>query len=61
MQKEEGGLSLGKNLKIDVEDCYKTCEQIKGLGGNIVREAGPLAGSDEVIALLKTLTATKLN
>jgi lactoylglutathione lyase len=49
------------HIAIGVEDCYKTCEQIKGLGGNIVREAGPLAGSDEVIALLKTLTATKLN
>ena len=38
---------------IGVGDCYTACDQIKTLGGNIVREAGPLAGSDEVIAFVE--------
>jgi lactoylglutathione lyase len=40
------------HIAIGVEDCYTTCDQIKILGGNIVREAGPLAGSNEVIAFV---------
>jgi lactoylglutathione lyase len=41
------------HIAIGVDDCYKTCEQIKKLGGNIVREAGPLAGSEEIIAFVE--------
>ena len=41
------------HIAIGVEDCYTTCEQIKTLGGNIVREAGPLVGSDEIIAFVE--------
>jgi lactoylglutathione lyase len=38
------------HIAIGVDDCFKACEKIKNLGGKIVREVGPLAGSDEVIA-----------
>jgi len=41
------------HIAIGVDDCYKTCEQIMALGGNIVRKAGPLVGSDEVIAFVE--------
>lgn len=47
----EMGNAFG-HIAIGVEDCYTTCNQIKALGGNIVREAGPLAGSNEVIAFV---------
>jgi len=36
------------HIAIAVNDCAKTSKQIKSLGGNIIREAGPLAGSDEL-------------
>jgi lactoylglutathione lyase len=41
------------HIAIGVDDCYTACDEIKALGGNIVREAGPLAGSDEVIAFVE--------
>jgi lactoylglutathione lyase len=41
------------HIAIGIEDCYTACEQIKALGGNVVREAGPLVGSDEVIAFVE--------
>jgi lactoylglutathione lyase len=40
-------------IAIGVDDYYNACVQIKSLGGNIVREAGPLAGSDEIIAFVE--------
>jgi len=41
------------HIAIGVDDCYAACNQIEALGGNIVREAGPLEGSDEVIAFVE--------
>ena len=41
------------HIAIGVDDCYAACEQIKALDGNIVREAGPLIGSNEIIAFLE--------
>jgi lactoylglutathione lyase len=41
------------HIAIGVDNCYKTCKQIKKLGGKIVRDAGPLSGSDEIIAFLE--------
>jgi lactoylglutathione lyase len=41
------------HIAIGVDDCYTASDEIKALGGNIVREAGPLAGSDEVIAFVE--------
>lgn len=40
------------HIAIGVKDCYKACADIKALGGRIVREAGPLKGSIEVIAFI---------
>jgi len=52
IDKYELGNAFG-HIAIGVDDCYTTCDQIKALGGNIVREAGQLAGSDEVIAFVE--------
>jgi len=41
------------HIAIGVEDCYSACNKIKSLGGKIVRQAGPLVGSDEVIAFVE--------
>jgi lactoylglutathione lyase len=41
------------HIGIGVDNCYATCDKIKALGGNIVREAGPLASSNEVIAFVE--------
>ena len=41
------------HIAIGVDDCYETCERIKKLGSKIVREAGPLDGSNEIIAFLE--------
>jgi lactoylglutathione lyase len=47
---------LGKgygHIAIGVDDVYKTCDKIKEMGGNIVREAGPMQGSDLVLAFVE--------
>lgn len=41
------------HIAIGVDDCHKTCNKIKALGGNVIREAGLLKGSDEIIAFVK--------
>ena len=50
--KYELGSAFG-HIAIGVDDCYKTCNFIKKLGGKVVREAGLLEGSDEVIAFVE--------
>jgi len=52
VNKYELGNAFG-HIAIGVDDCYSACIQIALLGGNIVREAGPLAGSDEIIAFVE--------
>jgi lactoylglutathione lyase len=52
VKKYEMGNAFG-HIAISVDDCSKACAHIKDLGGKIVREAGPLAGSDEVIAFVE--------
>ena len=52
VNKYELGNAFG-HIAIGVDNCYTACERIKALGGNIVREAGPLVGSDEVIAFVE--------
>jgi lactoylglutathione lyase len=52
VNKYELGNAFG-HIAISVDDCYNACVQIKSLGGTIVREAGPLAGSDEIIAFVE--------
>jgi lactoylglutathione lyase len=47
---------LGKgfgHIAIEVEDAYKTCEQVKQSGGKVVREAGPMMHGTTVIAFIE--------
>lgn len=41
------------HIAIGVDDCYDACNKIKALGGNVLREAGLLQGSDEIIAFVE--------
>ena len=41
------------HIAIGVDDVYATCEEIRKNGGNIVREAGPMKGSDTVLAFVE--------
>ncbi len=43
------------HIAIEVEDVYKACELIKSLGGNVVREAGPMKNttSGTILAFVK--------
>jgi len=40
------------HIAIGVEDCYQECQRISKLGVKISRQAGPLKGSDEIIAFV---------
>ncbi|MFT5719844.1 MAG: lactoylglutathione lyase [Motiliproteus sp.] len=41
------------HLAIEVEDVYLACAQIKALGGNVVREAGPMKHGTTILAFVK--------
>lgn len=41
------------HVAIGVDDVYKTCDKIKEMGGNVVREAGPMQGSDLILAFVE--------
>ncbi len=41
------------HIAIGVGDVYKACEKIKEMGGNVVREAGPMQGGNTVIAFVE--------
>jgi lactoylglutathione lyase len=45
----EKGTGYG-HIAIEVEDAYKTCDEIKKRGGKVVREAGPMKHGTTVIA-----------
>jgi len=40
------------HIAIEVHDAYAACDKIKAAGGNITREAGPVAGGDTIIAFV---------
>jgi lactoylglutathione lyase len=40
------------HIAIEVPDAYAACNNIKAAGGNVTREAGPVAGGDTVIAFV---------
>ena len=40
------------HIAIEVPDAYAACDKIKAAGGNITREAGPVAGGDTIIAFV---------
>ncbi|NET59119.1 MAG: lactoylglutathione lyase [Symploca sp. SIO2E6] len=41
------------HIALGVEDIYHTCEQIKQLGGKVVREPGPMKHGSTVIAFIE--------
>ena len=41
------------HIAIGVEDVYEACERIRELGGNVVRDAGPMKGGTTVLAFVK--------
>lgn len=47
----ELGTAYG-HIAIEVADAYATCAAIKAAGGNVTREAGPVAGGTTVIAFI---------
>jgi lactoylglutathione lyase len=40
------------HIAIEVPDAYAACNKIKAAGGNVTREAGPVAGGDTIIAFV---------
>jgi len=40
------------HIAIEVSDAYAACSDIKAAGGNVTREAGPVAGGDTIIAFV---------
>ncbi len=51
-KKYDMGNAFG-HIAIGVDDCYEACEKIKALGGSVVRDAGLLKGSGEIIAFVE--------
>jgi len=47
----EMGTAYG-HMAIEVADAYAACADIKAAGGNVTREAGPVAGGDTIIAFV---------
>lgn len=41
------------HLAIGVEDVYKACDAIKGLGGKVIREAGPNKTGKSILAFVE--------
>ena len=41
------------HIAIQVDDVYKACELIRQKGGEITREAGPMKGTNSILAFVK--------
>jgi len=41
------------HIALEVDDAYSACEQVKKLGGKVVREAGPMKHGTIVIAFIE--------
>lgn len=52
VEKYDLGNAYG-HIAIGVDDIYKTCEEIKTLGGKVVREPGPMKHGSTVIAFVE--------
>ena len=57
--KYDHGQAFG-HIAIEVDDIYKTCEDIKNKGGNVVREAGPMMGSKLLLAFIEDPNGYKI-
>ena len=53
---DTGGYDLGNaygHIAIGVDDVYAACDRIRAAGGKIVRDAGPMKGTDVVMAFVE--------
>ena len=41
------------HIALEVEDAYKTCDAVRGKGGKVIREAGPMKHGTTVIAFVE--------
>lgn len=41
------------HIALEVDDVFNACAEIRQLGGNVVREAGPMNGGTRIIAFVK--------
>ncbi len=48
----EHGTGYG-HIAISVDDVYDACAKIRELGGNVVRDAGPMKGTTRVLAFVE--------
>ena len=48
------------HIALATEDIYKTCENVKALGGKVVREPGPMKHGSTVIAFLEDPNGYKI-
>lgn len=48
------------HIALEVDDAYAACEKIRGAGGNVVREAGPMKHGSTVIAFVEDPTGYKI-
>ena len=46
------GTAFG-HIALEVDDAYAACDKIRALGGNVVRDAGPMKGGSTVIAFVE--------
>ena len=48
------------HIALGVDDIYRTCEQIKALGGKVTREPGPMKHGSTVIAFVEDPNGYKI-
>ena len=55
----EHGTAFG-HIAIEVDDAYKTCNEIKVKGGKVLREAGPMMHGSTIIAFIEDPNGYKI-
>ena len=48
------------HIAIEVDDAYKTCEDIRKKGGKVIREAGPMMHGTTIIAFIEDPNGYKI-
>ena len=48
------------HIAIGVEDCAKACNEVRSRGGSVIREAAPLANTNEIIAFIEDVNGYKI-
>jgi lactoylglutathione lyase len=48
------------HIALEVDDAYKKCEEVKALGGKVIREAGPMMHGKTVIAFIEDPNGYKI-